>query len=265
MRKLIIALSILSSILSVGQTNLERFEDENSRVGYKDSLGNVVVIPKYFNGSDFYDGLALVALKDKGWTVIDNSGLELTNFEGIPGPIYNSYVRYDLISIENSDEKWGFINRKGELIIPFLYEEVLDFNFGLAPVKLNGLWGFINEKNEIIIAPTYKMVTEFYDGLAGFLVDDKWGFIDLNNQVVIEPKYTGITLFSEGLCAVNNSYFNFAGGGMTTDVINKKGEIIFSGEFWAFKAYKNGIASYWQAYDFGGKEIFIDKNGNELK
>ena len=57
------------------------------------------------------------------------------------------------------DGKWGFINEKNELIIPYMYDEVSWFGMGKDEpidedqvfVKRNGEWGLINAKNEIII------------------------------------------------------------------------------------------------------------------
>jgi hypothetical protein len=44
--------------------------------------------------------------------------------------------------------KWGYIDIRLKLVIPFEYDEVEDFNaFGHANVKLNGHWGLINREN----------------------------------------------------------------------------------------------------------------------
>jgi len=263
MKKLVYILLVFASLNTYAQKNLIKFEDKDGLFGYKDSLKNVIVYPKYTIASVFNQGLALVAT-NKGWNIIDHTGKELTDFTGTPKFSYNEYINYEFIAIKKN-EKWGFIDRKGNLLIPYQYEEVEDFNMGIAPVKIGELWGFINTDNELIIKPTYEKVTIFYDGLAGFYENGKWGFINGNNEVVIEPKYTSITLFSEGLCAVNTLDFNAMGGGITNEVINKKGEIVFTGEFWAFTPYKNGVASYWEGYDFRGKHIFIDRNGKRIK
>lgn len=263
-----IVLTIIISIISFNsfsQTkNLEKFVDENKLIGYKDENQNIIVKPKYSNGSLFYNGLALVSIVGKGWTIINQDGQELTNFESFPGSIYNEFVDYDLISVKK-DEKWGFINRKGELIIPYKYEAVKEFNEEVIPVKVNNLWGFVNYKNEFIIPPKYENVTAFYDGLAGFYENGKWGFINIKNEIIISPKFSGISIFSEGLCAVNTLDFNAAGGGVTTKIINKKGETVFDGEFWSFHPYINGIANYWEGYDFSGRNIFIDTKGKIVK
>ena len=44
------------------------------------------------------------------------------------------------------DEKWGFINPNGEVVIPFEYDEIQNFQNNLAAVKKSNKWGFINKK-----------------------------------------------------------------------------------------------------------------------
>lgn len=54
--------------------------------------------------------------------------------------------------------KAGFvIGKKGrfETLIPFQYEEVFDFNQGLAAVRQNGKWGFIDTLGQQILVPQY--------------------------------------------------------------------------------------------------------------
>ncbi len=45
---------------------------------------------------------------------------------------------------------WGFINKSGEVVIPFAYEYAYPFFDGYAPVKLDGRWGFIDSKNNFV-------------------------------------------------------------------------------------------------------------------
>lgn len=60
-----------------------------------------------------------------------------------------------LVVAENKDEKYGFANAKGELVIPFQYEWACAFSEGLAWVKENGKYGFINKENKFVIPAKY--------------------------------------------------------------------------------------------------------------
>lgn len=88
----------------------------NSGWGYVDSLGKIVIKPKYFDAGDYREGLAAVGIFD------DNSGLA----------------------------KWGFINKKGVEVIKPQYEEVGDFLDGIAYFKKNKTSGYIDKTGKVI-------------------------------------------------------------------------------------------------------------------
>jgi len=48
-------------------------------------------------------------------------------------------------------QKWGFINRQGTLVIPYRFDEVVNFQNGKAKVKLEGKWNYINKNGAILI------------------------------------------------------------------------------------------------------------------
>jgi hypothetical protein len=76
--------------------------------------------------------------------------------------------------------KWGYINTKGEEVIPLRFDYVWPFSNGLALVFVDGKGGYINEKGEIVIAPRFGDARSFdANGLAAVLVNGKWGYIRL--------------------------------------------------------------------------------------
>ena len=59
---------------------------------------------------------------------------------------------YDVVASFNEElavvcknDKWGFVNTKGELAIPCTYDFAFDFSEGLATIRKNGKYGFIKE------------------------------------------------------------------------------------------------------------------------
>lgn len=64
------------------------------------------------------------------------------------------------------NEKWGYVNTKGELIIPCIYEYANDFSEGLACVSKDGKEGFINKNGEIVIPLKFENCGVFSEGLA---------------------------------------------------------------------------------------------------
>jgi tetratricopeptide (TPR) repeat protein len=58
------------------------------------------------------------------------------------------YVRsfYNGLAAVQLNEKWGFINKNGVVVISIKYDYALNFSGGKARVKLNGRWFSINKK-----------------------------------------------------------------------------------------------------------------------
>ncbi|MBP5328087.1 MAG: WG repeat-containing protein [Bacteroidales bacterium] len=75
---------------------------------------------------------------------------------------------------------------------------------GLAAVKVKNRWGFIDKNGNIAIEPKYNDAFGFSEGLAAVEIDKKYGFIDRNGNMVIDPMFNFVIAFSEGLASVVN-------------------------------------------------------------
>ena len=78
-----------------------------------------------------------------------------------------------------------FINTKGEIVIPCVYDGAFSFSEGLTMVKQNDKWGYVNTKGEIAIPCVYDDANYFFEGLAKVKQNGKWMIIDSNGQVII--------------------------------------------------------------------------------
>ncbi len=97
-------------------------------------------------------------------------------------------------------EKWGFINAKGEEIVPLQYDEVIEFCNEMAAVCKDDLWGFVDTNGKEIFAPQFDEVDNFDEN--GITI----GFIDE------EP----FVLFKHGKKVPYDQFAEF-----TTDTTNK--------------------------------------------
>lgn len=85
---------------------------QNDKWGYMDKTGKIVIKPQFDDASEFSDGLAAVGIKS--------------------GNLFGRDI--------------GFINRKGEIVIPTQFELVhAQFKCGLAYVQKDGVSGYINK------------------------------------------------------------------------------------------------------------------------
>ena len=112
----------------------------------------------YERASDFYNGYALVIKNGKDF-IIDKNFQQL--FESNDNYEICSSFHEGLAKIKNkATNKYGFIDLKGNLVIPCIYEEADDFSEGLCAVynvKENyTLLGFIDNKGNNIIPIMYE-------------------------------------------------------------------------------------------------------------
>ena len=90
------------------------------------------------------------------------------------------------------DGKWGLLNRKGELIVPFIYDKIEAFNESVAVVKQNNRYGAINSSGELIIPTQYFLESSlgrFNGGRLGVrnrtAEGIKSGYLDKEGELVI--------------------------------------------------------------------------------
>jgi len=104
----------------------------------------------------------------------------------------------------NKDGKWGFVNLKGEEVIPLLFDAVGEFDYGLVAVKSNGLWGYFNAQGQPVVQPAYDEVAgSWNEGLSAVKANGKWGFIDPQGNAVVEPRYDEVSrIFIDGVSKV---------------------------------------------------------------
>jgi len=102
----------------------------------------------------------------------------------------------------NKDNKFGFKDIKGKVVIPPLYDDAFNFKEGLACVEKGGLYGYIDRKNNLVIPCIYDLGMSFSEGFACVTMKDKSGYIDKQGNLVISCIYDAATAFSEGSARV---------------------------------------------------------------
>lgn len=83
------------------------------------------------------------------------------------------------------------------------FDLIGEFSEELAPVKIRNRWGYIDRSGQLVIKPQFKWVDEFSKGVA-VAGRGKVGFIDRTGRFVIKPQFANARSFSEGLALVKN-------------------------------------------------------------
>lgn len=151
----------------------------------------------------------LVAIKeDDGNITIKNTETGEVTAEKIKFD-WTSSSPNDSLGVFCSDGKRGYYNSyTGKIVVPAQYRRAWVFSEGLAAVQKNGMIGFINRKGEIAIPFRYP-----YHGnpLSSFVFDNghcivadttgKCGVINRKGEWIIQPKYDNIDAYEEYVIA----------------------------------------------------------------
>ena len=108
------------------------------------------------------------------------------------------------LAVRGKDKKISFYKKNGSLISSAAYDQVSDFENGMAIVKQGATYGYLSLDGREV-KPVYQEARFFEDGLATVKEKGRWGVIDMTGRYVVSPTYkdTGAA-FEEGRLAVKN-------------------------------------------------------------
>lgn len=186
----------------------------NNLTGVINSDGYFIVKPKYDTISPFSEGRATV-IDGEGFKVIDESGKEITSKSYSFIGDYKEGRALAANTNEQGDYLYGYLNRRGNEVIPLAYQSASDFQNGKALVKITeGSFALIDLTGKELNSYAYHYVDNFSEGMLAFRMSNegKWGYIDESGKVIIEPKFDGTQSFEGGRAIVNiennnQSYF----------------------------------------------------------
>lgn len=218
----------------------------DGKVGYISEDGKYVIPAKYKSGTPFQEGLAFV-VSDGGYpTCIDKSGE--TKFQ-LKQAKYAFWFSEGLAMFQTSDEKFGFVDESGKVIINPQFEYARPFHEGYAAICQNKKWGFIDKSGKIVINPQFEGVMDFRKGKAAFYNGKQCGFIDTKGSYAINPQFDYTMSFSEGIASVySGKLFGYVG---------EDGKIIINPQFEEAMSFKSNLALIKQNDKYG----YINKEG----
>jgi hypothetical protein len=236
------------------------------KAGFINAEGKTVIQPSFEDARPFREGLASVQLNEK-WGAIDTDGklaipfvhtvgLDFSNgvaqFENgslrgllardgtvVLQPKYCSISRFrsDGIAYVSDGNHYGFINVRGEQVIPLFFDDAREFSDGVAPVLVNGRWGYIDQRAAFVIEPKFAAAMPFSEGLARVSVDGRWGYIDRNGEFAITPRYATAYDFKMGLAGVWDEKKGPAG------YIDKTGKMVIPPAYTYIRPFAEGLAA----------------------
>jgi len=271
---------------------------KNGKWGYIDKYANMVIPIQLRYASPFQDGIARVDGERNGLAFpyyIDKMGSILNSSE------WRCRGRFSegLAAVVGPNDKWGYIDREANIVIPMKYARAGDFYEGLAPVQnytrflgimTSGDYGYIDKSGNLKIPHIWRGAYAFHEGFARVeSVAGGYQFIDKTGKPISNTRWQFAGDFSEDLASVRDRNAGWGYIDQTGELvipyqwyhvsefseglasvrknsencyIDKSGHIVLSSTKWVYSgSFCNGLA---KIQSQSRKEGFIDKSGNEV-
>lgn len=211
---------------------------------------------------------------DKSYFIAYNSNYKPQALLDKQGKVIASLKGYDEVDTWNWEDgifavlkngKVGYMNTKGKLVIPTIYDSMRDpdnkydetwsepVTDGRILVSKNGKLGIIDIYNKVILPfnNKYQTIKSFSEGLAPILSKSStWGFIDKDGKEVIAPQYDAIDGnfagpygFSEGLAGMKK--------GKSWGFITKTGAVAIPFVYDEIRPFSEGLAGVLKGSKWG--------------
>jgi DNA-binding transcriptional regulator/RsmH inhibitor MraZ len=218
--------------------------EKESKFGFIDRAGRVVIPLQFDDARDFHEGLALVKRGEKK-LFIDTSGRVVIEAkydivhdfsEGLAA--VNIGERRNGIGLIANPGEWGYIDKTGKLVIPMKFTHAEDFSEGLAAVNLGDSdhGAFIDHTGKTIFEVPLDVTVGFHEGLAGVLLRGTVAYYDrTGRKIPISTAYgPKSSSFSEGLLPIEvKDKWGY---------VDRAGKIVIEPKFEDGESFREGLA-----------------------
>lgn len=186
--------------------NLIKIE-ENSKTGYIDNSGEVIVKPKYLYGTDFYKGYAVVKNYNSLYGIIDGKGKNKIAFGNIfSATLYGN--RYAVSKFTKEGLKMGLMTENLEELTRFKYDNITYSKSGVFIFTRDETMGVMNNEGKEIY--TYKVdevddrnISVEVSNLTDDSTSDVYAKIKINSSSTIINTKTGNEVYKYTLDEIN--------------------------------------------------------------
>lgn len=214
-----------------------------------------------------FEDLMPVTFADSRITLINKKGekkVDLTPKDGMEIVSSMPCFRSGLLGVKLENDKWGFVNKSGELVIKAKYDMILSFQdeYGLVGTedeKGNTHFEVINPKGETIfkIKDKYKLSSFFNKG--HIVVKDEG-----NRYSILDDKGEATKLPDkvDEISGFNGKYIIFKNDDNQKGVVNLEGEIIVRPKYRNLEFCTE--ETFWAQKDRDSEFIKLDKKGETV-
>lgn len=216
---------------------------KNNKYGYVDTTGSVIIPIEYdFGANDYFKEKVICVTKNKLVGFINPK-----NEVVIPLTFQNAFGFANGLAPVFTEEKWGYIDIKGKMIIPAIYNTPYAFNnAGVAIVRKGDKCGLISKSGSVVLPLEY-------DKIFTFNTNDYWlvknnnlyGIVNNAGKLILPIEYKNVEKFAGEAVIVQNQ--NGAYG-----YFHKNGKWLKECIYYSAKDFNNGLAfvSRWEGEKF---------------
>lgn len=200
-------------------------------LGLIDVNGTPLTPHKYIKIGDFVDGVAEFMDADVVAGLIDLKGKEIVTGYTVTGPLSEG-----LAMAFKSNKDQGYIDRTGKWVIKSKFGVRGDFSEGLAIVDAKGKRGYMARNGKLAIPFKYDSAKAFSNGVASVAQKRKWGVIDRKGRFLVKPELDYIDSFVNDVARANrggnlDEYGLSEGAEGLWGVIDKSGKWIIEPQY----------------------------------
>lgn len=220
-----------NSFISEGLINVEK----DGKWGYINRKGEPVIDLLFREASPFQGGFAIVKLANNSSAIIDKEGNIIGGREVDRIPL-NLYTR-EIPQFFSKRHLFYYDSRTKFFSNSNIRETFPIFNDERALVKLDGKYGYLDKRGELVIPPIYEKAFNFNEGVAlvveGTGKERSYKFIDKNGNeaLPLESHLEPIKFFIDGKTGLYNNLTHKRG------IIYRDGRIEYSEEYKIVKPY----------------------------
>lgn len=130
--------------------------NDEEKYGYVNDSGDTIIPFIYSGAQKFKYGRAIVS-KDNIHGIIDYEGNTVIPFSYTG---FNPSYDYNVIAAADLSGKWGLISFENNVLTPFEYDYIFEFENGYAISLKNGKYGVINTQGIVVVPNGYKTAQE---------------------------------------------------------------------------------------------------------
>jgi hypothetical protein len=215
---------------------------------------------KYWESAqEFHNGIALVEDKE-GYFYINTNGDPITTrkYEWAQPKFIGDYA-----TVRNNG-KYGLVNLSGTEVVPILYDDIGEMHDGLIKVKKGENYGYVDNRGNVIIPFKFLQAGDFKNGQAIVVETDDLSNqkrIDKNGNVLGILEFDEVYDYSEGMAKVRIGASEYSSNGIRSyGFVDENGMLVIPVIYDNAYSFQEGVAGVYKDDKFG----FINKKGETV-